>query len=303
MTIIAEEFENLSTLEDVTIYNLLNVQLAEYENSSALYTIVSVLCSEFVNTSTLQNVSNIRFSFRGTEFVNTSTLEDASVNSSTKIFTQTFNNVSILESLGDQSFAITAETFSNTSVFEYISTTFNQIVETSEFSNAAELYRILVITSKVDVVPPRPAEINRSKFDKLNNDEKLTTTTQNLEFSDFSLHFKPHPLTGAPALVFNEASINQSLRMILYTDVYERPFSNINFGASIKKMLFETFTPSLRNDLVTIILELVTNNERRIIVKNISVTEESRHSLVIIIEYKIKKTGQIGKFIQALERA
>ena len=72
-------------------------------------------------------------------------------------------------------------------------------------------------------------------------------TPDNL-YSDLNFFFKPSPLYTSQGLsgdvlrVYDGDSIRQSLRTIVLTNPFERPF-NSNFGAGLRRFLFEQMDP------------------------------------------------------------
>lgn len=61
--------------------------------------------------------------------------------------------------------------------------------------------------------------------------------------SDFKTGFSVHPVKGDLLLNTNEDAVKRSIRNILQTNFYERPFQP-TFGANLRAMLFENFTPA-----------------------------------------------------------
>lgn len=60
-------------------------------------------------------------------------------------------------------------------------------------------------------------------------------------FSDLSLAFKAHPVTGKLKILTNVDSIKQSVKNIVLTNFYEKPY-NPTFGGNIIAQLFENMT-------------------------------------------------------------
>ena len=78
---------------------------------------------------------------------------------------------------------------------------------------------------------------------------KITALTANTErsviYSDFFTDFSRHVNTGQLNTKTNEDAVKQSIRNLLLTDHYERPFQP-SIGSNLKSMLFENFTPHLQ---------------------------------------------------------
>ena len=61
-------------------------------------------------------------------------------------------------------------------------------------------------------------------------------------YSDFNLLFSRHPVSGDVNIKTNEESIKASIRNLILTKNYERPF-HPEIGCQLHSMLFENFTP------------------------------------------------------------
>ena len=59
-------------------------------------------------------------------------------------------------------------------------------------------------------------------------------------FKDFSIGFKANPNTEDFSVVKNENAIKQSIRNLVSTGMYERPFQP-NTGSRLREMLFEPY--------------------------------------------------------------
>jgi len=81
-------------------------------------------------------------------------------------------------------------------------------------------------------------------------------------FSDLNLAFIPHPITGAVTRKTNREAVKQSVKSLILTDFYERPFKP-DIGCSIRYYLFELFTPAIKQSMENAIKEVITNYEPR----------------------------------------
>jgi hypothetical protein len=87
-------------------------------------------------------------------------------------------------------------------------------------------------------------------------------------YSDFDLDFDAHPVTKDILKKTNENSIAQSIRNLLLTSNYERPF-NPDLGSDLKRFLFEpvdNVTTSLIQDSI---FQTLSNFEPRITVEEV----------------------------------
>lgn len=100
-------------------------------------------------------------------------------------------------------------------------------------------------------------------------------------FSDFDLDFTAHPVTKDISKKLNENAIAQSIRNLLLTAHYERPFKP-DLGSNLKKFLFEPIdnvTTSLIQDAIFMTLK---NYEPRIEIQEVVATpnyEENRYDV------------------------
>jgi phage baseplate assembly protein W len=88
------------------------------------------------------------------------------------------------------------------------------------------------------------------------------------KYSDFNLDFTAHPVTKDVAKKLNENAIAQSIRNLLLTNFYERPFKP-QLGSNVKRFLFEpidNITTSLIQDSI---FETLRNYEPRIIIREV----------------------------------
>lgn len=101
--------------------------------------------------------------------------------------------------------------------------------------------------------------------------EKTTTI-----FSDLDIGFIAHPITEQLTIKKNREAVRQSVKSLVLTDFYERPFKS-NIGCGIRQFLFELFTPAVKQQMQTAIREVIRNHEPR--AKIIDVLVEERPDL------------------------
>ena len=84
------------------------------------------------------------------------------------------------------------------------------------------------------------------------------TPQTNIEefYSDFQTNFTIHPIKKDLTRLVNEDAVKRSIKNIILTNHYERPFRP-KFGSNLRKYLFENITPitlqAMKNDIVTAI--------------------------------------------------
>lgn len=121
-------------------------------------------------------------------------------------------------------------------------------------------------------------------------------------FSDIDLNFTKHPLSGDVSMKTNDQAIKQSMKNILLTMYYERPFRS-DIGSPIRKLLFEPLTPMLQVVLKRQIEQVLQSFEPRITIHSINVfLDPENNSVEITIYYIILNTSALQSFDIILER-
>lgn len=121
-------------------------------------------------------------------------------------------------------------------------------------------------------------------------------------FSDLDLNFTPHPVTGDITRRFDDAAIKQSLKNLIMTRNYERPFHS-EIGSPIKGLLFDPMTPMTAHVVRRAIIDLVSNFEPRVNLMEVSViASPENNSLYVSITFKIVNTERPLTLELILER-
>ena len=81
-------------------------------------------------------------------------------------------------------------------------------------------------------------------------------------FSDLNLAFTAHPVTGALTRKTNRDAVRQSVKSLILTNFYERPFKP-DIGCSIRNYLFELWTPVVKQQMENAVKEVIRNYEPR----------------------------------------
>lgn len=104
-------------------------------------------------------------------------------------------------------------------------------------------------------------------------------------FSDLDLDFTKHPITKDVSRKIGDKAIIGSLKNLIYTNFYERPF-NPNLGSNIRGLLFEPLDTITGVTLEKEIRILVGNYEPRISLKDVQVvTDYDRNSYQVTITF------------------
>jgi phage baseplate assembly protein W len=92
-------------------------------------------------------------------------------------------------------------------------------------------------------------------------------------YSDIDFTFTKKPVTADVALSFDGQAVIRSIRNLLSTNHYERPF-NPDLGANLNALLFEPISPLTSSALETEITNTIKNYEPRASIQSVSVTSQ-----------------------------
>jgi phage baseplate assembly protein W len=97
--------------------------------------------------------------------------------------------------------------------------------------------------------------------------------TLNKIYSDIDFTFTKKPVTGDVALSYDTQAVLRSVRNLLSTRYYERPF-NPNLGSNVDALLFEMVSPLTAASLETEIRNTIENYEPRARINDIVVSAQ-----------------------------
>ena len=122
------------------------------------------------------------------------------------------------------------------------------------------------------------------------------------DFKDLDLDFIAHPTTGDITKKVGVEAIKRSVRNLVLTNFYDRPFRSY-LGSGAQKMLFDNMNPLTANFLSDAIKEVITNYEPRVVVENVVVNMvPDENGYVATITFKIVNNDQPVSFNLFLER-
>jgi phage baseplate assembly protein W len=98
----------------------------------------------------------------------------------------------------------------------------------------------------------------------------INTISRKPDYSDLDLDFMPHPTTKDVMKKTSIDAIKRSVRNLLLTNFYDRPFQSY-IGSNALKLLFDNATPITANFLENAIRETLGNFEPRIRVESLEV--------------------------------
>jgi phage baseplate assembly protein W len=109
-------------------------------------------------------------------------------------------------------------------------------------------------------------------------------------FSDLDLNFTKHPVTKDVVRKFDEEAIKASVKNLVLTQNYERPFHS-EIGSQIRGLLFEPATPLLSVMLKRAITDTIINFEPRVKLNEVLVTvSPDNNEVYVSIHFTIINT-------------
>ena len=121
-------------------------------------------------------------------------------------------------------------------------------------------------------------------------------------YSDFFTDFSRHVNTGQLNRKTNENAVKQSIRNLLLTDHYERPFQP-QIGSNLRALLFENFTQATQIQVEQHVKEVFANHEPRAELVGVHVTPNSdAHSMGVSIYFRIINTTEPAQLDLLIER-
>lgn len=121
-------------------------------------------------------------------------------------------------------------------------------------------------------------------------------------FSDFDFNFTNLPGNHDIPKKINAEAIKQSIKNILLTNNYERPFDP-NFGSQINQLLFSLWTPLSKISLKRVIEDAINNYEPRVILSDVIIDDRSISNAVgITINFVIRNTNSPISMALTLEK-
>jgi phage baseplate assembly protein W len=106
-------------------------------------------------------------------------------------------------------------------------------------------------------------------------------------YSDLDLAFIANPITKKLSRKVNRESIKQSVKSLILTNFFERPFKS-NIGCSVTYYLFEIFTQAVKQQMENAVKEVIRNYEPRAEVVDVLVQERpDLNSITISVAFFI----------------
>jgi phage baseplate assembly protein W len=121
-------------------------------------------------------------------------------------------------------------------------------------------------------------------------------------FSDLDLNFTAHPVTKDITRRYDDNAIKQSVKNLLLTRNYERPFHS-EIGSPIRQLLFDNPGPMFNVMLKRAVIDVINNFEPRVNIIDVRVDDYSdANEVYITLEFTIVNTERPLTLDLALER-
>ena len=128
------------------------------------------------------------------------------------------------------------------------------------------------------------------------------TTRNSRVFYDLDFNFTAHPVTGDVARKYDENAVKASIKNLLLTGHFERPFHS-EIGSPIRQLLFEPASPMTLVTMKQAITDVITNFEPRVTIIDISLFDNlDNNAVAVTLVFKIKNTTAPIKLDLVLER-
>lgn len=109
----------------------------------------------------------------------------------------------------------------------------------------------------------------------------VNISIENRVFKDLDLNFTAHPVKKDVAKVINEYAIINSVKHLVLTNFYEKPFQP-EIGSNVRRLLFENVDAFVAAQLENAISETITNFEPRVRISKITAVaspDENRYNI------------------------
>ena len=118
----------------------------------------------------------------------------------------------------------------------------------------------------------------------LQNQNKITARRW---YTDIDLNLTPHPSSKDLTLKYDKDAVKRSLRNIMLTNDYERPFRP-NFGANLRGLLFELADDITKLEIRNQITEAIEDYEPRVVIDKIYLNEDKSNNMFVNIHYGVR---------------
>lgn len=121
-------------------------------------------------------------------------------------------------------------------------------------------------------------------------------------FKDINLSLAKHPITGDIATLTNVEAVKRSVRNLINTNFYERPF-HPEIGSNVRSVLFEPVSPIVAAILERHVKDVIQNFEPRAELVDVQVKDNSdRNEYKVQIKFYVINSSDIVDMNIFLER-
>ena len=141
--------------------------------------------------------------------------------------------------------------------------------------------------------------LGKRSFFQINNYMAAQGLTR---YRDLDLSFIKHPVTKDLAMKFGDQAVIQSLKNLVFTSFYERPF-HPEIGSGIRQLLFENVDSISAQRIKSAIITVINNFEPRVTLREVIVqSSPDRNSFEVKIDFFIVSNQSPNKIQFFLER-
>ena len=121
-------------------------------------------------------------------------------------------------------------------------------------------------------------------------------------YSDIDFTFTKKPVTGDVALSYDSQAVIRSIRNLVLTKFYERPF-NTGIGSNLDALLFEPIIPATASAIQNEIKQTIDNFEPRAIIDSVIVIpDDSNNAYNVTLTFFIENSALPTTVTFLLER-
>lgn len=135
------------------------------------------------------------------------------------------------------------------------------------------------------------------------DDYENCLNTRMARYTDLDLGFQPSPLSGDIVPLTETNAIKQSLKNIVLTRKYERPFQPNLYGG-VRDLLFEAVTPITAQAIRRVLEDSIRNYEPRAFINSITVSpniDRNRYDISIIFSVRnVPEPVTLSVFLERL---
>jgi phage baseplate assembly protein W len=126
-------------------------------------------------------------------------------------------------------------------------------------------------------------------------------TSRNRAFKDIDLTFTAKP-NGEIFKKTDAAAVKQSIKNLLQTDFYEKPFLPF-YGGNLRSFLFELAYDDVEDDIRQNVIAAIEKYEPRALVLNVDSTAfPDNNSLAVTVEFQVINTTETIRFTTSISR-